>query len=114
LNPTRLWRNSAGPREVATVATKQIINRGASRTMPDTANIISISLFEFSPIGRADEISANRKLLGVSTKPVMEGTPKNKFLKQPLNSTAFLLTLFYQINGRRTICASFYCEQDPY
>jgi hypothetical protein len=75
-NPTRLWRNSAGPGDVKTVARKQIINKGASKTIPETANMMSMILFERSPVGCDDPVAESRRLR-TSTKPFMWGTPKN-------------------------------------
>jgi hypothetical protein len=83
---------------VSLVATQQMINKGASRTIPEIANIISTNLFEFSPIGRDDEISANRKSL-VSTKPFIWVLLKNNFKKDPLKSTFFLLPFFNSLMG---------------
>jgi hypothetical protein len=78
LNPTRLWRNSAGPGDVATIATKHMINKGASKTIPETANMTSIILFEVNPMGRCDRTEANCKPLRVSTELFIWVLLKNK------------------------------------
>src|SRR5712672_2160969 len=69
-NPTRRWRNSAGPGDVRTVARKQIINKGASKTIPETAKMMSMTLFEISPVGWGDPVAENRKLR-TSTDPLI-------------------------------------------
>jgi len=97
LNPTRLWRNSAGPGDVTTIAKKQIINKGASKTIPDTANMMSINRFERNPVGCGDPVAENRRLR-TPTRPFMSGTPKNNFKnKSPL--PLLLYSFFIKLMG---------------
>jgi hypothetical protein len=80
---------------VSLVATQQMINKGASRTIQEIANKISTSLFEFSPTGRDDAIAAIRKSLRVSTKPFIWVLQKKQFYKKaPAKIYVFPFTIF--------------------
>jgi hypothetical protein len=76
---------------VTTVARKQIINKGASKIIPETAKIMSMTLFERSPVGCGDPVAANRKLR-TSTNPFMRELLKT--ISKTNLLYPFFLTLF--------------------
>jgi hypothetical protein len=85
---------------------KQMINSGASRTIPESAKATSTILLGVIPTGADESTGANCTALRVSAKPFISVLQKNNFLNShPLFSffyrTSF--TLLYQINGRCTI-----------
>jgi hypothetical protein len=93
---------------VITVATKQIINKGASKTIPESANTMSIILFRACPTGPADPTEAKRRSLRVSVKLlIIRYSPKTKSLKSSKTLFAFLYPSLYQINGRCSINRAF-------
>jgi hypothetical protein len=62
---------------------EQIINKGASKAIPDSANMISTIRFDLRPIGRGKSIGAKRKSLCISTNPFIWGTPKKNLKTIP-------------------------------
>jgi hypothetical protein len=78
------------------VARKQIINKGASKTIPETAKMTSITLFESSPVGCGDPVAENRKLR-TSTNPFMWVLLKT--ISKTSSLYPFSLTLFIKVMG---------------
>jgi hypothetical protein len=93
LNPTRRCRNSAGPGEVKAVTAKQMISRGASRIIPESANAMSTVLFSVVPTGAGAPTSDSRKTLRVSAKLFITPLQKTKIENPPYSP--FLFFFFY-------------------
>jgi hypothetical protein len=66
--------------------------------------MMSVTLFEVSPMGRRDSTGATRKSSWVSIKPFIWGTPEQAQKNCPL-IFLFSFTPSYQVNWRRTIRA---------
>jgi hypothetical protein len=67
-----------------------MINKGASKTIPETAKMMSTTLFEISPVGCGDPVAENCRLR-TPTKPFMW------VLLKTISKTGLLYPFFFTL-----------------